>query len=421
MRLLAATLTAKPLNFPQDDGRATDSDGVATKHSNKYKEAPGDDIVGIVASFLPNISKILIDTDRIAAALSILTLQILGPTIQSRAYPRNVQKSTLKILLTMSRVPEAMKSWRKTVAEAFNDPRFFCTSSLLLAEDGWIPVIRQWALVDKDRMQDYTSRILPPTAAGIMFGVGASSARAEADRKTQLTLRRMSFLVLAAANDTYVTNLVGVQEKVLELLTATAASSPSSATRAELYMLLRALILKTSAVHMASFWPVINSELYDVLSSLFAGERNDTYNLPCMIQACKLLDTLVTMAPDEFQLREWLFITDTVDAVYRPPEWNPVALVDELVLDLDSSLGARNITRTPSITAVSPTGKRKPLLSPEVVNNIPKEEIVDQILHPFFRQLSISAFENTYSMEAPDWKACYDVLLADLFDESTMT
>ena len=419
--MLAATLTAKPLNFPQDDGRATDSDGVTLKHSNKYKEAQADDVIGIVASLLPNISKILIDTDRIAAALSILTLQILGPTVQSRIYPHNVQGSTLSILLTMSRVPEALKSWRKTVAEAFNDPRFFCTSSLLLAEDGWIPVVRQWALVDKDRMQDYTSRILLPTAAGIMFGVGASSARAEADRKTQLTLRRMSFLVLAAADDTYVTNLVGIQEKVLELLTATAASSPSSATRAELYMLLRALILKTSAIHMASFWPVINSELYDVLSSLFAGERNDTYNVSCILQACKLLDTLVTMAPDEFQLREWLFITDTVDAVYRPPEWNPVALVDELVEDLDSSLGARNTTRTPSITAESPTGKRKPLLSPEVVNNVPREEIIDQILHPFFRQLSISVFESTYSMEAPDWKACYDVLLADLFDEFTMT
>lgn len=421
MRLLAAAFTAKPLSFASEDVRAADNNSVASDHASNYKEPQPDDVVGIVASLLPNLLKILIDTDRIAAASSIIILQVLAPTIQSKSYPRNVLESTLSILLTMSRIPEASRPWHKIVAEAFNDPRFFSVSSLVLVEDGWIPVLRQWAMLDTERMQDYTSRMMPPTAAGIMFGVGASSARLEADRKTQLILRRMSLLVLAAADDTYVANLVGIQEKILELLTATAASSPSSATRAEVYMLLRALILKTSAAHMASFWPIMNSELYDALSSLFTGQRNDTYNIYCILQACKLLDTLVTLAPDDFQLREWLFITDTVDAVYRPPAWSPVALVDELVEDLNSNAGTRNTTLTPTVAAVSQSGQRKPLLSSGVVGDVRKEDIIDQILHPFFRQLSISAFESTYSMETPDWKACYDVLICDIFDDSTIS
>ena len=419
MRLLAAALTAKPLNFSQVGITALDVDGTKMQQNNASRHIQSDDIISIVALILPNLSRILVDADRVAAASSIIALQILTPTIQSKQYPQNMLPSTLDIFLTMSRISEVSKIWRKIVAEAVNDPRFFCASSLKLAE-GWMPVLRQWTLLDKDRMKDYVSRLMPPTAAGIMFGVGASSARLEADRKTQLVLRRMALLVLAATDDAYLMEIDGIQEKVLELLTATAASSPSSATRAELYMLLRALILKTSAVHMGSFWPTISSELFDVLSSLFLGEQQDTYNLNSTLQACKLLDTLVTLAPDEFQLREWLFITDTVDAVYRPHAWRPVALVDELAEKLDSYSGNQNIAPSPSLATAAPTGKKRPLLNSENVRDVSMGAIVDRVLRPFFRQISINAFESTYNMEVPDWKACYDVLLCDLFDDSTM-
>ena len=386
-----------------------------------YQNHQPDDIVRIVAGLLPELSRVLVDADRVAAASSIITLQILTPTFQSKSYPQNVIESTLDILLTMSRIPEASRSWRKVVADAFNDSRFFCLSSLSLAEQYWIPVLRQWILLDKDRLQDYLVRLNPPTAAGIMFGVGASSARVEADRKTQLTLRRTALLILAAADDFYITKFSVIQDKILELLTATAASSPSSATRAELYMLLRALVLKTSAVHMASFWPIISSELYDALSSLFQGEHSDTYNIYCIVQACKLLDTLVTLAPDEFQLREWLFITDTVDAVYRPLQWNPVGLVDELVEDLSTDAGSQDAALAPNTPSISQDVRRRPLLSFSDLKAVPKDEILARVVHPFFRQLSISAFESRYSMESPDLKACHDMLLGDLFADSTIT
>ena len=40
-------------------------------------------------------------------------------------------------------------------------------------------------------MPEIISRMAPPSSAGIMFGVGANAARLDADRKTQLNLRRM--------------------------------------------------------------------------------------------------------------------------------------------------------------------------------------------------------------------------------------
>ena len=318
----------------------------------------------------------------------------------------------------MSRIPEASKSWRKDVAEAFNDPRFFQTNSLDLVWNGWMPILRQWTFLDKDRMPELLSRLSSPTSAGIMFGVGASSARLEADRKTQLNLRRMATLMLSADNDMFVVNIGGLQEKVVDLMTATAASSPSSITRSEVYMVLRALILKTSPVHLAPFWPIVNAELYDALSSLYPTETHDTYNISCVLQAAKLLDTLLTLAPDDFQLREWLFVTDTIDAVYRPSDWRPVALVDGLAETLDSRAGAPHSGINHLVGAQQ--GLRKPLLTCAVVGDIPMESMVDRVIRPFLRQLSINAFESTYRMEAPDRQACCDDLLHDLFDESTL-
>ena len=49
-----------------------------------------------------------------------------------------------------------------------------------------------------------------------------------------------------------------------------------------------------------------------------------------------------------------------------------------------------------------------------------REELVDKVLRPFFRQLSIQAFEGTYGMQKGDEKACFDDLVRDLFDDTTL-
>ena len=328
--------------------------------------------------------------------------------------------STLNILHAMSGTSETSKSWRKDVAEALNDSRFFNPSQLGLVEVGWVPVLRQWALLDKDRVPELISRIPSPTSAGIVFGVGASSARLEADRKTQLNLRRLALLVLAGSNDSFVVNLDVIHEKLSELLSATATSSPSSAIRADIYMLLRGLFLKTSSVHLISFWPTISLELYEAIISLFPGENTKDHGIEGVVHACKLLDMLLVLAPEEFQSREWLFITDTVDAVYRPSSGKPIALIDKLVEILDSGACLNHSTPTPTASGLTQNGKRKPLLGSNSVADIPTNEIMDRVLRPFFRQVSINSFESHYSMEAPDWRTCYEILLFDLFDDSTI-
>jgi hypothetical protein len=427
LRLLTAIFTTRPSiaetssATEQSEKRLSDASGLPP--GPKLPAERADDVVGILSSIVPNLPKILVEPDRVLTAATAISTNVIGPALRSKSFPDTVSKSTLVLLQELSRLPNNQKSWRKDVGDVFNDGRFF-GSKLPLVRNEWLPLLRQWVVSDKERLPEIVSRITPPSTAGIVFGVGATSARLEADRKTQLNLRRIATLILASAEDTFVTDLPTILDKLVELLGATSTSSPSSTTRAEVYMVVRALVLKTSPIHLAPLWPIINAELHAAISSVVAADHSapsDTYNNASVLQACKLLDLLVCVAPDDFQLHEWLFVTDTIDAVYRPSNYQPVALVDELSEELGSAMTGQGALAEFTAT-VGPI--RRTLLGPggisDEVSLERKDELVAKILRPFFGQLSIFAFESTYAMGPQDWEGCTQGLLKDLFDERSI-
>ncbi|KAH8910886.1 hypothetical protein BR93DRAFT_943130 [Coniochaeta sp. PMI_546] len=427
LRLLTAIFTTRPSiaetsgAADQSEKRLSDASGLSPVPRLPAERA--DDVVGILSSIVPNLPKILVEPDRVLTAATAISTNVIGPALRSKSFPDTVSKSTLVLLQELSRLPNNQRSWKKDVGDVFNDGRFF-GSKLSLIQNEWLPLLRQWIVSDKDRLPEIVSRITPPSTAGIVFGVGATSARLEADRKTQLNLRRIATLILASAEDTFVTDIPTILDKLVELLGATSTSSPSSTTRAEVYMVVRSLVLKTSPIHLAPLWPIINAELHAAISSVVAADHtflSDTYNNTSILQACKLLDLLICVAPDDFQLHEWLFVTDTIDAVYRPSDYQPVALVDELSEELGSSMIGHGALGEVTAT-VGPT--RRMLLGPGGVNDEVsmerKDELVAKILRPFFSQLSIFAFESTYAMVPMDWGVCTQGLLKDLFDERSI-
>lgn len=414
----------------------------------------GDNLVDILALVVPQLRKVLMEQERVLAAASTISTSLVGPMFRSKSFPQNVSSGLLDLFYQLTRIANSQKVWKKDLTEAFNDPKFF-SFPVPLVKKHWAPLLRQWILGDRDRLTDLLTKITPPTTAGVLFGVGATSARTEADRKTQLNLRRIACLIYAADTDNFVVNLKEVEDAIVELLNATSVTSPSSATRGDVYLVLRALILRMSPIHLNSFWPLINTELQSALSSLLPEEDSD-YTEFTLLQACKLLDTLLVIAPDEFQLSEWLFITDTIEAVYRPPNWYPTALTDQvasfsvtttaastttsLTTTLSSTGSASRqlqVNNGPEIT-VTPGPMRRPWLFHESIRELERAasaaasvstvstpnlpagvggQITQQILRPFFSNLSLFVYESTYSMGVPDMAACEDMFLADLFED----
>ncbi|KAE9979499.1 hypothetical protein EG328_000826 [Venturia inaequalis] len=430
LRMLTATFTTRPMGFLQEPTQPVPTKDRNFTNGTSNKLASPKDCVSILASVVPRLQLILTDNERISTAAISISTSVTGPTIRAKTFPSNVDSPFLDLLYQLTKLPQAAKAWKKDVTDALNDARFF-TMPMELVEAWWTQILRQLAITDKDRLPDLLSRITAPTTAGIVFGVGATSARMEADRKTQLNLRRIALLILSSDEDTFVPNIRGLEEKIVELLTATPTSSPSSATRSEVFMVLRSLILKTSSVHLAPLWPIINSELQAAILSIVPTNRDggkeekekEKYDIESVVQACKVLDTLITLNPDDFQLHEWLFITDTIDAVYRPSSVAATSLSDEVAEALGSvSIDAH--THTTSHTGTSDTGLRRPYLEPMLksleeegttLSELPKQIIAARVLRPFFGQLSIWAFEGVYGMGSVDLKACEGDLLRDLF------
>lgn len=423
VRLLTAIFTIKPQSSSREKtGTYTQTAGMG---SNNVEQTLDQNF----AAF----SALLDESDRLLPVMVNVVSSIIAPLFRSRQFPQNITSTALSLLLNISRIQNASKAWKKELTDVFNDAKFF-SSPISIVKDGWLPLLRQLAFAEKALLPELLSRLNPPTAAGILFGVGATAARLEADKKAQLNLRRVSCILLAVEPDTFAAHLGMLQAKLEELLIASSISSPSSTTRAEIYMVIRALVLQSSTNQMASFWPLLNTELRAAFSSMYDNDEDsssNTYNNYSLLQVAKLLDVLLLKNPEEFQPQEWLFVTDTVDAIYRPEDWEPTALIDEVAQTMMESVGRRpKSANEPLLSATANVltlpdednsdGSRKPWLSGEQTRGIAETEIRDGLLRPFLGQLSIHVYERTYSLSEPDVNACRDDLLADLFDERTI-
>ena len=411
------------MGYLQDSNQAASEKTTAITNGIRAQKR-ATDVVSILTTIVPKLSIILVENDRVAKVVSDISASVIGPTFRAKAFPENVSRNTLDLLQGLTKIAQGNKLLKKDIYDAFNDPKFFNTPPLLLRE-AWLPILAQWTQSDKERVPELLSRLSAPTTAGLMFGVGATSARQEADRKTQLTLRRIALLILGSPEDAFTPNIPQVLEKVVELLTATPASSPSSMIVTDVIVLLRAIILKTSPIHLASLWPVVNGELTSGLSALLPDAPNkEHYNNAGIIQTCKLLDELVVLDPDDFQLMEWLFISDTIDAVYKPvTPPTLMSLTDEIneVLTRSSTAPAMPVTAVNGSDADEP--KRTLFLNPLIealekeegaaVLEMTRGELVNRLVRPFLGNLAMNAFEARYGGGEADWQGIWESVVKD--------
>ncbi|KAL5121071.1 hypothetical protein ACEQ8H_000922 [Pleosporales sp. CAS-2024a] len=422
-RVLTAIFTTRSMGYVQNTD-ANSADQTSTTSTNgTCAQQQSSDVVTILVPIIPKLSLILSENDRVAKVVSDMSASIIGPSFKAKTFPENVSRSLLDLLQSLMQVAQNNKLLKKDVSDAFNDPKFFNTPLPLLRE-AWLPILAQWTQSDKERLPELLSRMSAPTTAGIMFGVGAASARQEADRKTQLNLRRIALLILASPEDAFTPNMAQMLEKVVELLTATPATSPSSTTRGDVLILLRAIILKTSHVHLAPLWPVVNGELTASLSSLLPDASNKGhYNNAGIVQACKLLDELIVLDPDDFQLSEWLFISDTIDAVYKPATPSTLLSLTDEVNEILSHSASAAAVMIPHVGQESDEPKRTLFLDALIealekeedtaVLDMARSELVDRVVRPFLGNVAMSAFEARYGGGEADWDGVWASVVRD--------
>ena len=69
-----------------------------------------EDVVSILASIVPKLPKILVESDRVLSAAGTISTNVIGPTLRSKSFPDTVGRSTLTLLHELSRLQNNQKT-----------------------------------------------------------------------------------------------------------------------------------------------------------------------------------------------------------------------------------------------------------------------------------------------------------------------
>lgn len=343
---------------------------------------------------IPVIPTIISDVDKRNSLLTSIMSLVVSPTLKRSTASQDFDDIPL-LLNEVSAIPQSEKVWKNTVGDWLFDPRFSQLTPKVA--DKWIPVISRWTLHDRERIKDHVQKI----ANASLFGwTEESSIQAR-------NLERLTFLFLCDGQfrmdslppekgNAFTLNMKDLMAKFEAV----------SINMDKVFDCLRGVVLTVNSELLVPVWTFIYAHVYDVLHTLVSTEEKMP-DLKIIVAACKLLDVVLLLNAEDFQVCEWLFICDNMDAIFSRDERDPVGVVDVISQSRKLSTAKKRLdTRVDQ--------KRKPLLAASVSGRTDFKSIHD--LKPFFDQLAMFIYEGQYALTPVDLDACRQDLLCDLFN-----
>ncbi|KAK2464744.1 hypothetical protein APHAL10511_003162 [Amanita phalloides] len=352
----------------------------------------------LASTALPRLRKFLMDNDKVAAACSNIVYYVVSPCLKGKNKPLDTDDTTISIIQEMARMPTALKSWKNTVIDLLNDNRLFnSTPSEALR---WKGIIKLTFEADKTAFPEVVAKV-----------AAAPSTNIFANREYEMLLRslnvrRLSFILFAGDKNQFLSQLPTIIERLVEVL----RNATSPVVQSEVFLCIRVLLCRLSPRNLTGFWPMVLTELYRIFEqAILAMPSDGSEDLQLVLAASKCLDLLIVLQTEEFQIQQWIFITDTVDAVYRPDNWYPEAMMEQLA-EIVGSLPVADVPADAHLDA-DQHALRRPLL-----NSVRQIESIRDLVH-FFSNISISSYESMYASSGNiDWEAVERGIVEDMFE-----
>lgn len=378
----------------------------------------------IARSAVPHLRRFLLENDKVIAMCNNIVYYIVNPAMRGKTRPMDVEPTVVAIITEMTKIPASLKSWRTVMIDLLSDNRVFNSDP----EDGakWRPVVKALYHSDKTAFTELLTKVGAAPSANIFTNKEYEMLL------RSLNIRRLSFVLFCGENNSFLTQLPTIQEKLVDVF----RNVTSPVVQSEVFLCIRVLLCRLSPHNLTSFWPVVLTELYRIFEQVIAAIPADgSEDLQLVLAACKCLDLLLVLQTEEFQVHQWIFITDTVDAIYRPEDWFPEAMLDQLAeiassLPLVSSVSASaaflpsssssNHNKNNSISTSTwaldsaPSGGR-PMRRPLLGSTRTIDSMRDLV--PFFSNVSIASYESVYASGGNiDWEVIERGIMEDLFD-----
>lgn len=423
MKLLTSVVSAKRILFSSNDIVSTsepekemnekqlqlqgnqESSEDTSSEVESINEAPQGiqkEMLSTAVDLIPGLDEILQDSDKVSSCINILVFNLITPQIKGK----KVADFPI-IVLTLLKVIGQFhpnRSWKSFISDVFMDNGFFTIQGAKL--DIWKHIISCWISVDSDRFGDIISKIstLSLTSPGNIFSWNEKS---EVENKLY-SIKRLSFLLLIQPVDYFLANFEPLFDKIEESFMI--STCPIS-YKTQITILFRVITLKFSEMHLLPHWSYIFNQLNSIFEATVEKSMRELSflsedELQLILHGCKLLDQLLLISNDEFNLNEWLFIENTNDVTSTSTDHSTVALIDKIVTKNDLTiLKDLPVKLQHSISETSLI----PLLTG--VNSI--KSIAN--LRTFFESLSYLHYERVYSLSKVDLGVCEADVYSDLF------
>ncbi|ODQ82957.1 hypothetical protein BABINDRAFT_31126 [Babjeviella inositovora NRRL Y-12698] len=357
--------------------------------SPELASTSNDNMVNCMISILPYIPDLLTDSDRITAFVNSVVSGLVQPAFKGKFA---VSSQLLRLLIELGSLNQT-KIWRLVVSELFMDASFFGTNNPEYRE-----LLVTWAEPEKDdRLADLLFRVQPYNPSSTLFNWNEVEITARV-----LHLRRIVYLIMIAPRDFYMSTLDDLMVRLAEIF-----HSPTKQLKRDAFVCLRAVLLRFTHSHLVQYWPSIIGALQSLFIEVMDG--NDD-SIDVVLGACKLLDMLIMVAPEEFQLYQWLFITDNADAIYGDNA-TTLSLIDRLSkMDMNDKTEELEpiLDVTVNVNSTDLDAKRPLLVGVQRVRRL-------RNLKHFFEGLSIAFYELVYRGGELDVKSCEEDVFSDLF------
>ena len=395
VRLCELTISLYGRSLDISSGRDSDAPSVASDRDETPSDmvSPTSVVQTLCSMVLPAFTTLRVDQDKIQSVSASLAYYILAPGFRARQGSWEPEPLLFEVLESLTQLPATSKTWRSYVLDTFFDVRFFAQS--LDMGKQWAPMIAALFRSERDRLSDVIGRIT--TASSNLFTSRDSDLFARVG-----AIRRLSYVVYTSETNAFLAQLPLIQEKVVDIL----RSSPADLVHAEVYLCMRVFLCRFASQHLTGFWPIILTEMVRILAQAkvdLPADKSDRLQL--VFSVVKLADFLITLQTDDFQIHQWLLITDTPDATNPASSYMADSLLDclakfvsecqrELVFDANDSLERAQ--------------QRRPLLQMSSVATI-------STLQPFFATASRAFYQCDFHATL-DWDNINACLLHDLFE-----
>ncbi|EGV61924.1 hypothetical protein PSN45_000617 [Yamadazyma tenuis] len=382
------TINNEENNSEDDEDESTTPQGVQ------------DELTDALSELMENFEEVIQDSEKLSSCINVIILNFVSPQIKNK----KINEIPLRTLTLVKNIGQYApnRTWKSLIYDLFMDSNFFKLPANRL--EIWKSIISSWMSVETEKFNELISKV-SATGSGSAGTLFMFNEKAELENKI-LTIKRLSFIMLTQPKDFFLSSL----DDLFDQIEISLMNNVPLSFKTHISILFRVITIQFNELYLLPRWIVMCQQVISIFENILNKSMKELSflseeELQSILYGCKLLDQLLLLNNDEFNMQDWLFVHTAFD-VNSDIEDAMVSIVDKISQEYDLTILKESPVK---IDPLSPDNKKIPLL--KGVTSI--KSIAN--LKSFFESLSYLNFERVYGLYDTDFEACEADIMEDLF------